>query len=155
MNLSALKLHGYYCPTISFNVNSAVDRSKSLELPLSELSYDSRVETIPDKDRFFQVFLNVKSQVSKGSNSPCSFSVDIIGIFEIHESMPLDRREHFVKVNGSSVLYGAAREVVRSVTGHGPFPPIIIPSASFAEPSVTAPAPQSRIESKIVTPLVR
>ncbi len=40
-----------------------------------------------------------------------------------------------IKINGPSMLYGIAREVIRGVTARGPYFPILLPSATFFEPA--------------------
>ena len=43
-----------------------------------------------------------------------------------------------VEVNGSSVLYSAARQILRNAMSSGPFNPLLLPTASFVEPPVQA-----------------
>jgi preprotein translocase subunit SecB len=47
--------------------------------------------------------------------------------------MPEEIRDKIVKTNGTSILYGAAREIIREMTARGGYRPILIPTASFAE----------------------
>jgi preprotein translocase subunit SecB len=47
--------------------------------------------------------------------------------------MPEEIRDKIVKTNGTSILYGAAREIIKDMTARGGYRPILIPTASFAE----------------------
>lgn len=133
MKLSPLKLISYFCTDISFSANPEYDQSKAIELKLDDFSCNHKVESVKGGDRKYQVGLCVKHQIAKKSNSPCSYSVELIGFFEIAEAFPAEKREQAVRVNAPSVLYGIAREIVRSVTAHGPFNAVILPTGSFIE----------------------
>jgi preprotein translocase subunit SecB len=137
MKLSPLKLTSYFCSDISFSANSDFDPTKPVELKLTEFSCNNKVEPVKDAERQYQVELSVKHQISKKSNSPCSYSVEIIGFFEIAEAFPAEKREQAVRVNAPSVLYGIAREIVRSITTHGPFNAVIVPTVSFIDEAIS------------------
>lgn len=133
MKLSPLKLISYFCSDISFSANTEFDPSKPVELKIEEFSCSHKVEPVNGADRQFQVALRLKHQMSKKSNSPCSYSVELIGFFEIAESYPPEKQEQAVRVNAPSVLYGIARETVRSITSYGPFTAIVVPTVSFID----------------------
>ncbi len=137
MKLSPLKLTSYFCSDISFSANPDFDPTKPVELKIAEFSCNHKLEPVKGADRQYQVGLSVKHQISKKSNSPCSYGVELIGFFEIAESFPAEKREQAVRVNAPSVLYGIAREIVRSVTTHGPFNAVIVPTVSFLDEAVS------------------
>jgi precorrin-4 methylase len=57
-----------------------------------------------------------------------------VGIFAFLDgAVTSEKEEQFVQVNGSSILYGAAREFLRSMTTLGPWGSAIIPGVSFYE----------------------
>ena len=133
MKLSPLKLTSYFCSDISFSANPDFDPAKPVELKIDEFSCNHKVESVKGAERQYQVGLCVKHQISKKSNSPCSYSVELIGFFEIAEAFPVEKREQAVRINAPSVLYGIAREVVRSITAHGPFNAVVVPTVSFID----------------------
>lgn len=133
MKLSPLKLYSYFCSEISFSANPDFDPAKPVELKIAEFSCNHKVEPVKGAERHYQVGLSVKHQISKKSNSPCSFGVELIGFFEIAEAFPAEKREQAVRINAPSVLFGIAREIVRSVTTHGPFNAVILPTVSFID----------------------
>jgi len=64
-------------------------------------------------------------------NLPYAYSMQIIGFFEVHPKWPKAKVEELVKINGPSVLYGAAREILAYTTGRGPWGSILLPSVNF------------------------
>jgi len=62
---------------------------------------------------------------------------------EIHPDLTNDRLDRAVQVNGPSMLFGVAREILRAATGRGPHAPLIIPSTHFLQrmPRPSPPAP--------------
>jgi preprotein translocase subunit SecB len=79
--------------------------------------------------------------------APYTGSVTFFGNFRVSESVPEESRRRLVATNGSSILYGAARELVANITARGPHPMITLPSISFF-PLVQEPGePKSKMKS--------
>jgi preprotein translocase subunit SecB len=49
----------------------------------------------------------------------------------ILDGFPDDRIERLVRTNGTSMLFGLLREVIRDTTARGPYTGVILPSTSF------------------------
>jgi len=148
MKLSPLKLSSYFCSDINFSANREYDPSKPVELRIEEFACTHKVEQLAEQERTYQVTICVKHQTSKKSNGPCSYSVEVVGFFEIAAEFPKEKAERAVRVNAPSVLYGIAREVVRSITSHGPFNAVIVPTLTFIEESGSTPSvplPENRL----------
>ncbi|HRI56303.1 MAG TPA: hypothetical protein PK170_04315 [Anaerolineae bacterium] len=54
------------------------------------------------------------------------------GIFHIDHAGPLDERKRLVVINGASMLFGAIREQLLSLSGRHKFGPFLLPSLNFA-----------------------
>jgi preprotein translocase subunit SecB len=61
------------------------------------------------------------------------------GWFTLTPDIPADQSERFVSINGTAILYGLAREQLRSAMSAGPFVPIMLPSVTFAPAATTGP----------------
>jgi len=100
---------------------------------------------LPDNPDRWQVTLRLKFQPPPAANPPCYFAVQFVGIVWTAPTLPPDRVESLVRTNGSSMLYGIARELVRDLSARGPFGPILLPSLSFLpdadRPDQPAPSP--------------
>jgi hypothetical protein len=68
---------------------------------------------------------------------PYYFRLTIVGIFRstIENAEP-GHVEGLIKINGSSILYGVSREIIRANTEPGPWSGIIIPTHYFYEPKL-------------------
>jgi preprotein translocase subunit SecB len=64
-------------------------------------------------------------------DQPCSYigRVKVVGIFSAPSD--LDEKEKKVFINGSSILYSAAREFILSITSRGPNIPLMLPTVRF------------------------
>lgn len=129
--LSPLQLLGYYIDRASFESNRDFDQSKPLVMDGAALVV--RFQIVPDKEDELKatVLLTVDYSPAKEVNSPCKASATIVGYFAIDSEFPPEKKGALLGVNGPSILYGIAREVVRNLTSHGPKCEILIPSLSF------------------------
>jgi len=59
--------------------------------------------------------------------------IQIQGIVEMTGEMLEDRREQLALVNGFSILYGAAREMLLTITARCAYGAVSLPTLSFAE----------------------
>jgi len=57
--------------------------------------------------------------------------IEMFGHFTVDPDFPEEKTQEMVGVNGPSILYGAAREMVANITARGPHPMICLPSVSF------------------------
>jgi len=57
--------------------------------------------------------------------------VKLVGFINIDENVSDDKRENLLMVNGLSLLYGAAREHIASITSRGPWEAFYLPTVSF------------------------
>ena len=71
-----------------------------------------------------------------------SLRISHINFWHLHLSRRgvgfMESETRFVQVNGSSMLYGMAREHIRSLTAAGPWGAIILPTMSFYDNKETA-----------------
>jgi preprotein translocase subunit SecB len=81
----------------------------------------------------WQVTLEIKQQAAPETNFPYAFRVVLVGFFSAASWVKPEDEERTVKIQGASVLYGMAREIVRAMTGRGPHRPVMLPTVSFYE----------------------
>ena len=94
-----------------------------------------------DHPNRFAIDLVIKQDSSAGKNLPYAYELHMVGFIEVCPNFPEDRIQRAVETNGPSMLFGAAREILRATTGRGPYGPVLIPSTTFFKPAET-PAPQ-------------
>ena len=147
MKAAPLQLCHYFVPQAGFGVTPSFEPEKPMSLQASSLRVESRCEraTDPAAGWQWQVIVGVEFKPTEGENAPYGFSVEIVGLFDVVEQYPAEKAEQLVRTNGSTMLYGMTREIVRDMTSRGPHPPVILPSASFY-PDAPPPAETSVAE---------
>jgi preprotein translocase subunit SecB len=145
MQTSPLQLEGYYLEEISVSILPHALKQGGIELwegfhpratgidndmPFTfetQVGFDRRRD-----DPFrFKIKLTLESDNEKTPNFPYSFRIVLIGFFNVAKTYPAERVDLLVSVNGPSVLYSAAREILATVTGRSPLPAIALPTVSF------------------------
>ncbi len=133
MKPSSLQLRLYFVTDLSVSVNPEFDPDEEVNLHLGNITINSENTQKEDNDREWQIKLTVRHTQNQHSNSPYFFAIDLLGFFSIDESMPTEMVEKFAFVNGSSVLYSSAREILRNAMADGPYSPIMLPTVCFFE----------------------
>jgi preprotein translocase subunit SecB len=133
---SPLKCHGYYVTELALTANPHHKPSETVNLDFADLAIESTTEHVPQDQNgpVWRVALRVHQNVGPDKNSPYNFAIALLGTFEVHPNFPPDKVKQLVDVNGSSILYGAARQILRQAMSSGPFTPLLLPSASFIQP---------------------
>jgi preprotein translocase subunit SecB len=100
---------------IEYNIDS--------ELSTREMSRDGR--------GLFQVTLKIA--IDEKDDLPLAYKVSIttVGLVEVDPSIPVEKHIGHATIYGASLLYGAAREYLYTLTLRGPLPPIYLPTTSF------------------------
>jgi preprotein translocase subunit SecB len=136
MILSPLQLTDYWLDSISLRTNRDYEPDKPADLKVDHIHVDVDVQRMrsdePEKNgTFWLVSLKIRQDVPEGKNIPYEFSLELAGVIAAHPSLNGERLEKQIEVNGPSMLFGIAREVVRAATGRGLYAPVILPSANF------------------------
>jgi preprotein translocase subunit SecB len=79
----------------------------------------------------FVVVLSISCNPPDTSAFPYIFAVNVEGVFTIKHDGPLDERKKLVVCNGASMLFGAAREVLLSLSARQKYGPMLLPSGNF------------------------
>ncbi len=59
--------------------------------------------------------------------------IQIVGEVEVHDSFPAENREQIARVNGTGLLYSAAREMVLNLSARSMHGPLSLPVLNFVE----------------------
>ncbi len=89
-------------------------------------------------------------------DSPPAYTGDfeIVGMFRVTDEYPEDNAPKLAHINGAAILYGTVREMVTNMTARGPFPPILLPTATFIDEctnNLQKPSPRQKKSKKNVT----
>jgi preprotein translocase subunit SecB len=136
MKLSPLQLTRYVVTSIGCTANPQFNPDKEWQGAFEHYSINTKANPLePEKDvpgHGWSVELEVTQKKKEGENFPYEFHFAIFGIFTCQDgALDSEKETQFVRVNGSSMLYGMAREHIRALTAAGPWGAIIIPTMSF------------------------
>ncbi len=143
MKASALQLKQYIVTELSLAANRSFNPEKDVHFSVPDVVGEPECSPDEKNGREWQNVLKLKHSQSAESNSPYFFMIEIVGLFSVDKSVLDEKVPEFVKVNGASVLYSSAREILRSTMTMGPYLPILLPTISFCD---------SQIEKKPLTP---
>ncbi len=94
-----------------------------------------------------QIRLTVGFQPNHEGNFPYTFQISLVGLFGVIAStIPVDPLR-LLQINGSSILFGAAREMIANFTCRGPFRSVLLPSFSFMPENANKPEPEPNSET--------
>ena len=140
---SHLQLKRYFVTQLNIIANPAFDVAKGVVQKQSDLNVSGEM-SLNDDPVLFQIRLNIKIQPGAESNLPYAIVIEIVGIFKSGFTGPKEDIERVVFINGSSMLYGTAREIVRASTAFGAYSQTLLPSIIFWDPEkLKAPAAES------------
>jgi preprotein translocase subunit SecB len=136
MILAPLQLSDYWLESVHIRTNPDFDPNREADLEVDSMEVKSDVQMLKSDNpgevgTVWMVLLEIRQNIPQGKNIPYEFSVDMRAIVAAHPSLTDEKLERAVQVNGPSMLFGAAREIVRAATGRGPYAPVIIPSTNF------------------------
>ena len=140
MNVAAIQLNHYFVTDLAVKANLKFDPEKDVEGRMDEFLAVPKLRPMGDEEgtsRDWQVELDIRHQPGPDVNFPYEFRLELVGFFRVSEDLrnkgDADAERRFVKVNGASILYGIAREIIRANSARGPWEGIMLPTVSFFE----------------------
>lgn len=157
MKLSPIQLLDYHVTSLSVEACASFKRDQPMDLDPADLSVSAQTKLMDDGDEpRWAVSLSLRHEPIEGKNIPYRLSIDMVGLVTAVAKKADDMISHAVEVNGPSMLFGAAREILRDATARGPHGPIIIPSASFfTQPAVATAHIKQKAPAKKPTKAVK
>ena len=149
MKLSPLQLMRYLMPEITCAANPSFDPARTADVCNGAFHVESRLAPMDSKSpqdySSWSIDLDLSQQPDEKANVPYHFHVKLVGLFRCNAAPGDIAPEVLVKINGSSVLYGIAREFLRSLTAVGPWGDLLLPTVSFCPDDVSQePAPPKK-----------
>jgi preprotein translocase subunit SecB len=131
MSPTPLRLESYFFTKVHVDANPAYSPDKQPKE--QDIQVDVSVGILrskKDADRY-QLALEIDRVHSDSAELPYQFSVAAVASVIVDPDLKHPDVARLVKVNGSSMLYSAARELVLLVTGRGPWGSFQLPTLNF------------------------
>ena len=93
----------------------------------------SVIDSNKENPKLFAVKLRIVVENKEGKLAPYDVDVEAAGIFEVLPSMPIEEREEFVLINGCSVIFGAIRDQLLTLTSRSVRGPLLLPTVTFLD----------------------
>nr|WP_281719944.1 protein-export chaperone SecB [Nitrosomonas nitrosa] len=81
----------------------------------------------------YGVMLRIVIENKSGKIAPYDIDVCVTGHFKISKKVPKEQRENLITVNGCSMLYGAIREQVMTITSRSIHGTLVLPTVNFQD----------------------
>lgn len=146
MKAAQIELTDYFVADLQFTANRDFDTENPFTARADDLQVTNQANPKQDEPRSWQITLRIALNAAPDRNSPYSFLVEMIGFVHVAESVNEENIERLVRINGTSLVFSAAREIVRAVTSRGPFRPVLLPTVTFWESKPQV--PETTQESK-------
>jgi preprotein translocase subunit SecB len=82
----------------------------------------------------------ISNEPEKSKSAPYSVDVHAQALFYLNPVFPVEKRANIVKVNGSSMIIGAIREVVTQITSRSAYGPLTLPSLRINPTKIDSPS---------------
>lgn len=134
MKAAQIQLTNYFVSELQFVANRDFKLDVPANVAAADLQVAHQASASAENKRQWQITLRVALNASPESNSPYSFLVEMVGFIDVAESVSDERIERFARINGTSLIFAAAREIIKAATSRGPFKPLLLPTVTFWEP---------------------
>ncbi|AUB85699.1 protein-export chaperone SecB [Candidatus Thiodictyon syntrophicum] len=81
----------------------------------------------------FVVMLRIAIDNQEGKPAPYLFDITALGLIEIDRKIDKEKRSDLAAVNGASLIYGAIRELVTTLTARSTAGSFVLPTMDFRE----------------------
>lgn len=81
----------------------------------------------------YVVSLGIKVDNTEGKLSPYKIDVLALGVVEVSKKLENEKRSNIAAVNGMSLVFGAIREIVTSITARSLPGPLVLPTMDFRD----------------------
>jgi len=147
---SPLEISSYFYPAVSV----AADAEFNPDTDTSPPHIEVKVSADHVENNTYQVALEITLGPDNDENrQPYAIQLIAIGIFHVDPDFP--DPEKLMRLNGATILYGAAREFLITITSRGPWGAVTVPSISFFKPEDTKQKEATQKPKKKATTVIK
>ena len=139
MQAATLQLRHYHFNAFSLQAREQLPDASHLDTgeiypPLAVEDLQPQISHAePDTDDPHEFVVNLKLEHTPRADSvfPYSFLIEAEGLFAIDHDGALDERRRLAAINGASILYGAMREHLLTLSARHRHGPVLLPCLDF------------------------
>lgn len=148
MSQTPLRLESYFFPKLQVEaIREYVPGEARTEQDV-ELGVNVGLVGNEQEPTRFQLMLNIEKISAKNGLLPYQISLEAVAIISVDPEYKHPDLKRLVQINGASMLYSAARELVLMVTGRGPWGSLQLPTINFHGAIPPSSAARSPAEQK-------
>ncbi len=142
-----LTVINYFFPHVQISADPQFNPEPGASPPDCSVKVTIQHDNLKD---LYQVSIQISS-APENESSRQAYSIDlvVVGLFKVSQDWP--DPEKLLSLNGVAILYSAAREFVITITGRGPWGPVIIPTLHFQPKESTKKSSSSAEEEDLTT----
>lgn len=135
MRLAQISLTNYFVSGLQVSANSKFDPQNPAAIELQDFKIDTHAEATSDNRRIWTITLTVALIGRPEKTLPSELKLDMVGSVIVDPAVKEENIERLVRINGTSLVFGAARETIRAITSlTGPSRVVLLPTVTFWEP---------------------
>lgn len=146
MRASKLQLEHYYLEEVYFALtdrNGTEDTQD--EIPLRAEDVEVTVEAGQNPDNELEWLFRLKVVLNdRDSKFPYRFTIQLAGFFNVSADYESEKREQLATINAPSLLYGAAREILATVSARSRVFSVFLPPVRFFGMTKEPPSPEDK-----------
>jgi preprotein translocase subunit SecB len=152
MRLAQISLTNYFVSSLQLSTNSKFDPQNPTAIELEDFRIENDAEPTSENRRTWTVTLGVALTARPEKALPCELKLNMVGTVTVDQAVKDENIERLVRINGTSLVFGAARETIRAITSlTGPSRVVLLPTVTFWE-SKPAVLPTAAENEKPQTP---
>lgn len=150
MHKADLILESYFIERLSFALCDGFEpqTAESLALVLDSDDIECQTERADLEEARHAAYRLALRFEAKPDKSPYEWHIALIGYFRVSEARSESDAQSLLDGNAPALLYGAAREVLASALGRGPYSAPFLPTVYFAAPAASPEKPKTKRKPK-------
>lgn len=131
MSQTPLRLETYFFPKVQIEANPDYSPKDEPEEQNVQLSVNVGLLGSEQEPTRFQLTLDIEKISVKVGSLPYQILLEAVAFISVDPTIKHPDIKRLVQINGASMLYSAARELILMVTGRGPWGSFQLPTVNF------------------------
>ena len=126
-----LRLETYYFTKVAVSADPCYEPQEEGAAPAITIDTDVGLGQHSDDPDRWMVTLGGHAKSPDEKPIPYKIDLEVVGFFRVEPDVDKEKAPLLIQANGAAILYSAAREYILTITGRGPWPPMLLPTTNF------------------------